>query len=202
MPRIAEPKTIFNPHPIKKEEQDIQIILEGCSKGDRKSQNQLYTQHYRFALGICIRYCRSQDEALEIVNDGFFKIMTNADKYVPGLSFRAWLRKIMINACIDNFRRNEKHYHNVDISYAKIEQLTPDVLSSLSEEVIVNALQQLPPSYQIVFNLHAIEGYQHDEIAQKLNISVGTSKSNLNVARTKLKKALSLEFEKKAEQNG
>lgn len=108
----------------------------------------------------------------------------------------------MINACIDNFRRNEKHYNNVDISYMKLEQLTPDILSDLSQEVIVKAIQQLPPSYQIVFNLHAIEGYQHEEIAQKLNISVGTSKSNLSIARTKLKKMLSLEFDKKAEQNG
>ncbi len=80
--------------------------------------------------------------------------------------------------------------------------LEPDVFDQLSEQVILNAIQQLPPSYQIVFNLHVIDGYQHDEIAQKLNISVGTSKSNLNVARTKLKKMLSLEFEKKTEQNG
>lgn len=80
--------------------------------------------------------------------------------------------------------------------------LGPDVFNQLSEEVILNAIQQLPPSYQIVFNLHVIDGFQHDEIAQKLNISVGTSKSNLNVARTKLKKMLSLEFEKKTEQNG
>lgn len=188
--------------PILKEEQNIRTILEGCKRGDRKAQDQLYTQFYRYALGICIRYTRSQEEAFEVVNDGFYKIMANADKYVPGLSFKGWVRKIMINASIDNFRRNEKHYDNVDISYVKTEQLTPDVLSSLSEEVIIKALQQLPPSYQIVFNLHAIEGYQHDEIAQKLNISVGTSKSNLNVARAKLKKALSLEFDKKAEQHG
>lgn len=176
--------------------------MEGCKRGDRKSQEHLYTLYYRYALGICIRYTRTQEEALEVVNDGFCKIMSNADKYIPGLSFKGWVRKIMINASIDNFRRNEKHYHNVDISFVRVEQLTPDILSNLSEEVIIKALQDLPPSYQIVFNLHAIEGYQHEEIAQKLNISVGTSKSNLNVARTKLKKALSLEFEKKVEQNG
>ncbi len=177
-------------------------MLRGCSKGDRKSQDQLYRLYYRYALGICVRYSRNLEEALEIVNDGFYKIMTSADKYIPGLSFKGWLRRIMINACIDNFRRNEKHYQSVDISYLKIEQLTPDILSNLSEEVIIRAIQQLPPSYQIVFNLHAIEGYQHEEIAQKLNISVGTSKSNLNIARTKLKKLLSLEFDKKAERNG
>ncbi len=176
--------------------------MQGCKNGDRRAQDQLYNQFYRYALGICMRYTRSQEEALEVVNDGFCKIMTHADKYIPGGTFKAWVRKIMINASIDNFRRNEKHYDHVDISHIKAEQLTPDVLSSLSEEVIIQAIQQLPPSYQIVFNLHAIEGYQHDEIAQKLNISVGTSKSNLSVARAKLKKALDVGFEKKVEQNG
>jgi len=184
---------------LKDDDKAIQLILKSCTKGDRRAQDQLYTQFYRYALGICMRYCRSEEEAVEIVNDGFCKIMLNADKFNPGLSFKGWFRKIMINACIDNFRRNEKHYNHVDISHMKIEQLTPDVLSNLSEEVIIKAIQQLPPSYQIVFNLHVIEGYQHDEIAQKLNISIGTSKSNLNIARTKLKKALSLEFEKRAE---
>jgi RNA polymerase sigma factor (sigma-70 family) len=149
-----------------------------------------------------LRYARSRDEAIEIVNDGFYKIMTNLDRYSPGLSFVGWVRKIMINAAIDNFRRNEKHYSSVDVSYIKAEQLTPDVFSQLSEEVIIAAIQQLPPSYPMVFNLHVIEGYQHDEIAQKLNISVGTSKSNLSIARVKLKKSLGEEFEKKSEQNG
>ncbi len=149
-----------------------------------------------------MRYTRTQDEALEVVNDGFCKIMTHAGDYSPGTSFKAWLRRIMINSSIDNFRRNEKHYDHVDISFIKAEQVTPDVLSNLSTEVILQAIQRLPPSYQIVFNLYAIEGYQHSEIAQKLNISEGTSKSNLSVARSKLKKALSLELEKKTEQNG
>src|SRR5271154_2058878 len=165
-----------------KQSKNIPIILEGCKKGDRKAQDLLYTQFYRYALGICLRYTRSREEAIEVVNDGFYKIMTNLDKYTPGLSFIGWVRKIMINASIDNFRRNEKHYNSVDISYIKAEQLTPEIFSRLSEEVIIAAIQQLPPSYQIVFNLHVIEGYQHDEIAQKLNISIGTSKSNLNIA--------------------
>jgi RNA polymerase sigma-70 factor (ECF subfamily) len=176
--------------------------LEGCKQGNRTCQDQLYRRFYGFALGICRRYTRSREEAIEGVNDGFYKIMTNLDKYTPGLSFKGWVRKIMVNSAIDHFRANEKHYNSVDISYSKNEQLTPGILSHLSEEVILHALQQLPPSYQIVFNLHVIEGYKHDEIAQKLNISVGTSRSNLNVARAKLKRMLSLEFEKKTEQNG
>jgi len=153
-------------------------------------------------MGICLRYSRSRDEAIEIVNDGFFKIMTNLDKYSPELSFKGWLRRIMTNAAIDHYRRNEKHYHSVDISYVKNEHLTEKVLSSLSEEVILAAIQELPPSYRMVFNLYCLEGYKHSEIAQKLNISEGTSKSNLNTARIKLKKALGTEFDVKAEQNG
>ena len=177
-------------------------MLDGCRKGSRPHQDQLYKKFYGFALGICMRYARSRHEAIEIVNDGFYKIMTNLDKYTPGLSFKGWLRTVMVNACIDHFRRNEKHYHGVDISYLKYEQQEPGVLSTLSEEVILTAVQQLPPSYQIVFNLYVIEGYHHDEIAQKLGISIGTSKSNLNIARAKLRRMLSLEFERRKEQNG
>jgi RNA polymerase sigma-70 factor (ECF subfamily) len=180
----------------------LQELISACRKGDRKSQEKLYKQFYGFAMGICLRYARSRDEATEILNDGFYKIMTNLDRYTPGLSFKGWLRRIMTNASIDHFRRNEKHYDNVDISYVKNEHLSDDVLSSLSEEVILKAIQELPPSYRMVFNLYCMEGYKHSEIAQKLNISEGTSKANLNTARIKLKRALSQEFDYNVEQNG
>jgi len=153
-------------------------------------------------MTVCRRYSRSREEAIEILNDGFYKIMTNLDKYTPGLSFKAWLRRIMVNASIDHYRRNEKHYDNVDISFVKNEHLQPEVLSTLSEEVILNAIQELPPSYRIVFSLYCMEGFRHAEISQKLNISEGTSKSNLNMARMKLKKALGMEFDLNVEQNG
>lgn len=180
----------------------MQELISACRKGDRKSQEKLYKQFYGFAMGICLRYARSRDEATEILNDGFYKIMTNLDRYTPGLSFKGWLRRIMTNASIDHYRRNEKHYDNVDISYVKNEHLSDDVLSSLSEEVILKAIQELPPSYRMVFNLYCMEGYKHSEIAQKLNISEGTSKANLNTARIKLKRALSQEFDYNVEQNG
>jgi len=153
-------------------------------------------------MGICLRYARARDEAIEIVNDGFYKILTNLDKYSPGLSFKGWLRTIMVNAAIDHYRRNEKHYHQVDVSYIKTERLMPDVLSQLNEEVIINAIQELPPSYRSVFNLYVIEGYKHSEIAQKLNISEGTSKSNLNMARIKLKRYLNRMTDEPSEKNG
>jgi RNA polymerase sigma factor (sigma-70 family) len=187
---------------IETEEEQILSMLEGCRKGDRKSLEMLYKHFYGYAMGICLRYSRSRDEAIEILNDGFFKAMTNLDKYTTGLSFKGWLRRILINASIDYFRKNEKHYHNIDVSYIKNEQQKPDIFNQLSEKVILEAIQSLPPSYKVVFNLFVIEGYKHEEIAHKLGISPGTSKSNLNAARTRLMKILGEEFDHKLKSNG
>lgn len=141
-------------------------------------------------MSICLRYSKTREEAVEIVNDGYVKIFTKIDKYTRGKSFKAWLRKIMVNSAIDYYRKHEKHYHTVDISYAKYESSYETVLEDLSAKEIMNAVQELPPSYRIVFNLFVIEGFKHKEIAAMLNISSGTSKSNLAVARSKLKRVL------------
>lgn len=141
-------------------------------------------------MGICLRYSRSSDEAVEILNDGFMKIFAKLSMYSRGLSFKGWIRKIMINSAIDYFRRNERHYQSLDISHIQDESLSENVLDQLSAEEIISFIQRLPPSYRMVFNLYVIEGFHHEEIANQLNITVGTSKSNLSIARNKLKKML------------
>lgn len=141
-------------------------------------------------MGICLRYSRSRDEAIEIANDGFIKIFSKLNKYTRGLSFKGWFRKVMINSAIDYYRRNEKHYPTLDISHANYETPSETILDKLSEREIIAAIQLLPPTYRMVFNLFVIEGYKHEEIASQLNISVGTSKSNLSMARNKLQKIL------------
>lgn len=155
-------------------------------------------------MGVCLRYSRTREEAVEIVNDGFIKIFTKLDKYSKGLSFKGWLRRVMINSSIDYFRKNEKHYHSLDISHGHYETTHDNVLDKLAEEDIIAAIQRLPPSYRMVFNLFVIEGFKHEEIANQLNISVGTSKSNLAIARNKLQKILMSEGRNKLskEQNG
>lgn len=155
-------------------------------------------------MGVCLRYSRTRDEAIEILNDGFLKIFTKLDKYSQGLSFKGWLRKVMINSAIDYFRRNEKHYHTLDISHAHYESTNENILDQLSEQEIIAAIQRLPPSYRMEFNLFVIEGYKHEEIANMLNISVGTSKSNLAVSRNKLQKMLLSDHDEriKKERNG
>ncbi|NJM25175.1 MAG: sigma-70 family RNA polymerase sigma factor [Bacteroidia bacterium] len=177
-----------NPQPIN--DDDLHRLLKACRRHDRYSQDRLYQYFYGYALGICLRYSRSRDEAIEIVNDGYLKIFSNLDKYTEGLSFKGWLRKIMINASIDYFRRNEKHHAGLDISYVQHEPDTANALSQLSAADIINAVQSLPASYRMVFNLFVIEGFKHEEISAMLHISVGTSKSNLAVARSKLRRIL------------
>ncbi len=173
---------------------NLSKLLKGCLKGNRKSQDTLYTMYYGYAMSVCLRYSRDRQEAIEILNEGFFKVFTKIDKYTNGQSFKGWLRRIMINTAIDYYRKNEKHFHSVDISYAKDEWQEYDIIDTIAEQDIIALVQSLPPSYRVVFNLYVIEGYKHEEIAEQLNISVGTSKSNLSVARNKLKRAIRSQY--------
>ena len=172
------------------ESKDLIKLLKRCQKGERKSQDALYKQFYGYAMGVSLRYSQDRNQATEIVNLGFFKVLTQLKKYNRELSFKGWLRKIMINTAIDYYRRNARHQHFVEVSYASNESVNFDALDQITEKEILEAIQQLPPSYKIVFNLHVIEGYKHEEIAKQLGISIGTSKSNLAVARNKLQKIL------------
>lgn len=166
-------------------------LIEACKKGERRKQDELYRILYSYGMSICLRYSQNKMEAHDILNDGFIKIFTYLNKYTPTLSFKAWTRRIFINAAIDYYRHNQKHQHTLDIAHAHVEYVDEDSLSKLSAQEIMKAVQELPPSYRIVFNLYAIEGYKHHEIATKLGINEGTSKSSLSKARVKLKKILS-----------
>ncbi|MEN7547136.1 sigma-70 family RNA polymerase sigma factor [Rapidithrix thailandica] len=171
-------------------DKELYRIIASCQKGKRSSQDWLYQHYYGFAMGVCLRYTQSRDEAAEIVNDGFFKVFTKLEKYTKGLSFMAWLRKIMVNTAIDHYRKNLKFHQHISLTYAHTEPSTESTLDQISEKEILKAIQDLPPSYRAVFNLYVIEGYKHSEIANILGISIGTSKSNLAVARAKLKQTL------------
>jgi RNA polymerase sigma-70 factor (ECF subfamily) len=175
---------------VSTDSQRLDSLITLCRKGYREQQEELYLMFYNYAMSICLRYSKDREEAVEIVNDGFVKMFASLDRYRDNNRFKAWLRRILINAAIDYYRKNEKHYRNVDISYAKYEYVTEDALSKISEKEIIELIQELPPSYRMVFNLFVIEGFNHREIAKKLDISVGTSKSNLSIARSKLKRKL------------
>jgi len=172
---------------MQEDKQKIGALLKACKKGKRASQKELYKIYYSYGMSICLRYSKSREEAQEILNDGFIKIFNNLDKYNIDLSFKAWLRRILVNSAIDYYRKHHKHSNTLEIVQDLHFDNSPDALHNLSVDEIMEMVQQLSPAYRMVFNLYVLEGYKHHEIAAELNISVGASKSNLAKARTKLR---------------
>ncbi len=156
-------------------------LREGCISGDAACQKKLYYDFYGFAMSICLRYARDRDEADEILNAGFFKVLTNFIHYDKSKPFLPWLGRIMTNTAIDHYR-SQLRYQGTDEIYGE----NPVIDSKLNYDDLIKLVQALPPGYRAVFNLYAIDGYTHDEIAEQLGISAGTSKSNLFKARQKL----------------
>lgn len=162
-------------------------LIKGCLEQNRSSQKGLYRQYFGYSMSICLRYAPNREEAVEIVNDGFMKVFTRIGTYDPMRSFKSWLGRIMVNTAIDHYRSAHKHYHHDGLDSASEAEFPVNIIDKLSYDELIELVQQLPPSYRAVFNLHAIDGYKHEEIADMLSISVGTSKSNLYKAREALK---------------
>ncbi len=175
---------------MQEDKQKIETLVRACKKGKTASQKELYKLYYSYGMSVCLRYAANREEAQEVLNDGFVKVFNNLDKYDLHLSFKAWLRRILINSAIDYYRKHHKHQHTLEIVQDQHLDEAPDALHNLSVEEIMDLVQQLSPAYRMVFNLYAIEGYKHHEIAEELNITVGASKSNLAKARTKLRAML------------
>ena len=173
----------------------LRIILEGCRNGDSKSQELIYKQFYGYGMSVCLRYTRTRDEAVEIVNDGFIKVFNNADKVDLNKSFKNWFRRIMVNTALDYYRQNHKYYDHDDIESAEnLSDRSDDASANLAYEELLSFVQRLSPTYRTVFSLFAIDGYSHEEIAKMLGVSVSASKSNLARARVNLREMLSKRF--------
>ena len=169
----------------------MQLLIQGCKQNDRESQRLLYQHYYGYAMSICSRYCRSLEESKEIVNDGFMKVFKKLDQHETESSFKAWLRRIMINASIDHYRKELKHHHQSGLSPEMISGAVQNTaVDDLSYTELIGMVQRLSPGYRAVFNLYVIDGFTHQEIGEILGISEGTSKSNLMKARDNLKKML------------
>jgi RNA polymerase sigma-70 factor (ECF subfamily) len=177
--------------------EELTYHVGACALNSRESQKILYSSFYGYAMAICDRYTNNQEDAVEILNDGFLKVFREIHHYKPAYadvvsSFKGWLRKIMVYTAIDHFRKNKKHQvvSDLDDVVYQVTVESEDAVDKLSYEEIIRAIQDLSPAYRTVFNLFVIEGLSHDEIAEKLEISTGTSKSNLSKARKQLQKIL------------
>lgn len=175
-------------------ENRLATIIEACRRQDRASQKELYQLFYSFALAVAMRYTASAEEAREIVNDVFFRVFTKIDNYNSELPFKAWLNKVAVHSAIDYYRKY--HHHDAPISELSDTmgvEVDNTAFSRLSADELRALVQQLPPAYRMAINLYAIEGYNHQEIANMMGITEGTSKSNLFKARAKLKQLMLLQ---------
>ena len=169
---------------------NLTLLLDGCRKGKRVSQLKVYQHFYSYGMGVALRYSQTREEAMEIVNDGFLRAFTKINQYDRDLPFKPWLRRILINTAIDYYRKYHKQsnaFHDVGLPSTQDEQITNEALKSLAYEDTIQIIQKLSPAYRMVFNLFVMEDYSHQDIAEKLDISVGTSKSNLAKAKRKMK---------------
>ncbi|GAB4374956.1 MAG: sigma-70 family RNA polymerase sigma factor [Salibacteraceae bacterium] len=181
---------LWHPH------EEMQLI-EGCKSGSKIAQEEVFKKLYGRLKAVCMRYAESEEEAKDIVQNGFVKVFSSIEKYKGEGSFEGWIKRIVINTAIDNYRRKKVKPVVVDTELAnrkggelEDEQEDESVYEKVPVSAVIDAIQQLSPAYQMVFNLYVMEGYNHNEIAEMLNISVGTSKSNLSKARQNLRKIL------------
>lgn len=161
-------------------------LIEACVHNERWAQKVLYEEYYGSMMGVCLRYANNKQDALDILHEGFIKVFNHIGKYKPGTSLSAWIRRIMVNTAIDYYRKTSRR-RTEDITEAyQLGTEEADAVSQFTEQEILAAIQQLTPAYRAVFNLYVIEGYSHKEIADFLNITESTSRSNLVKARSRL----------------
>jgi len=146
---------------------------------------------YAYGMSITLRYADSRDQAAAILNDAFMKVFANIKKFDTERPFKPWLRRIIVNTAINHYHKHKKIREWEDLEAAERELGREEtVTSGISYEEIIEMVQELTPAYRTVFNLYVIEGFKHREIAEILNISVGTSKSNLAKAKRNLQSIL------------
>lgn len=169
-------------------------LIKDCIDGKRRAEYELYKMTFSYLMSICVRYTGNKERAEEVLNMGFLKILTNLESYNAEAPFKPWIRKIMINTLINEYKKEKVHYENIlyveeyyeTDKYAEINA----ALGKINAEQIYGFIAKLPPASSQVFNLYYIDGYKHKEIAEMLNITEGTSKWHLNSAREQLKEML------------
>ncbi len=163
-------------------------LINNCLKGNARAQEMLYTKFGPKLMGVCFRYAVNKQEAEDLLQDGFVKIFEKLDKYSGIGSFEGWMRRIVVNTALDNIRKNKKFQLNTDLESEDYKLQSNDFIEErLAAEDLIKVLNSIPLGYKTIFNLYAIEGYSHKEIAEQLNISTSTSKSQYSRAKALLR---------------
>jgi RNA polymerase sigma-70 factor (ECF subfamily) len=161
-------------------------LIEGCLKGDPKSQRRLFEQHAGKMMTVCRRYSRDQKEAEDILQESFIRVFANIGQYRFEGPPEAWIRRIVVHTALKIIRKQRIHFADLDNHSEEAQLISSEALTNLGAEELLRLIAALPDGYRLVFNLHVIEGYDHGEIATLLNIDTATSRSQLLKARRRL----------------
>ena len=167
------------------------ILVKKCIEGDNRAQKKLFDLFAPKLFGVCLRYMKDHDLAQDTLQDGFVKIFTKLSHYNGKGSFEGWMRRITVNTCLDQLRKDQKLKVNTPID--DVSFLVKDnhwIEEELTAKDLLKLVESLPDGYRVVFNMFAIEGYSHKEIAEQMNISENTSKSQLSRAKSRLRRKL------------
>lgn len=175
-------------------EDDIQAVIRGCLKNDRRSQEELYKRYYPAMMALCLRYVREQGEAVEVLNDAYLKVFRQLSRYDASKGgLYTWMRKILVNTALDALRKQKllrtREMTAVTGDEAGIEN---DAVSKLNGDELLAIIRELPVTTRLVFNMYGIDGFSHREIGDLLGISEGTSRWHLSDARRQLKLIINL----------
>ncbi len=171
---------------------DLSQIISKCKTYDKKAQKELYEVYSPVLFGICLRYSKSEAEAEDILQEGFVKILTKINDFMGKGSFEGWMKKIMVNTAITHYYKNKKYNETYDIDNVKGSNADFYFFGEedFTHEELFDVIDDLPEGYRIVFNLYAVEGYKHKEIAEMLEITESTSKSQYLRAKEKIRQKL------------
>jgi RNA polymerase sigma factor (sigma-70 family) len=169
-------------------------LITACIKRDSRAEYELYKKTYCYLMSICLRYVNSREDAREMFNIGFLKVLNNLEKYQAGTNFKAWINKIMVNVLIDEYRKGKEHRKHIEYveDYTEYEDLevVNKALQNMNVEQINALIVKLPPVSQKVFNLYVIDGFSHKEIAELLGMKDVTSRWHLNFSKKQLKEMI------------
>jgi RNA polymerase sigma factor (sigma-70 family) len=167
----------------------LEQLISHCKKQDAKAQSQLYTQYASKLFSLCLKYSKNYAEAEDNLHDAFITVFSKINQYNNKGSFEGWLKRIAINTSLQGYRKNVGVYDIVNES--EIEDVSVDINDEdLNIDFLLKIIQDLPNRYRLIFNLYVLDGYSHVEISDLINISIGTSKSNLARARLILKQKI------------
>jgi RNA polymerase sigma-70 factor (ECF subfamily) len=171
---------------IKKEKVNKQIdekIVQKCLEGDLKAQHAFYSFFSSSMYSVCLRYSNTREDAKDILQDGFIKVFVKLKQFTGKGSLEGWMKRVFINTALEHYRVNKVYQQQSDVMEAMQVSTDANAIGQLTEQEILQVMQQMAPGFRTILNMYAIEGYTHSEISDILGISEGTSKSQLSRAR-------------------